>query len=233
MNRALALVFRYLGLLALLACTRQEAAAPKAQPAPAQTLPRSDPPATAPGEPLVAFLGDSITAGYALSLEQAYPARLRERLAAEGTPFRLINAGVSGDTSAGGLRRVDWLLTQKPAVVVIELGANDGLRGAQPSEIAQNLRGIVAKVRAQGAVAVLLGMRLPPSYGEPYAGQFAALYGQLAQELALAYVPFFMAGVAGVPALNMEDGLHPTEVGHQTLAANVAAPLAAVLRTLR
>ncbi|HEY6879379.1 MAG TPA: arylesterase [Polyangiales bacterium] len=181
--------------------------------------------------PTVAFLGDSITAGYNLPLEQAYPALLHEQLAAAGTPFRVINAGVSGDTSAGGLRRVDWLLTQKPAVVVIELGGNDGLRGAPTAEIERNLRAIIGKVRAAGATAMLLGMRLPPSYGDPYAAEFAALYDRVAEQLSLAYVPFFMRGVAGVLELTQEDGLHPTHEGQRKLAANVAPALTRLLTT--
>jgi acyl-CoA thioesterase-1 len=221
MKRALAVVFRYSTFVLLLACSREPAAAP-------QKSPQSVAPATGPA---VAFLGDSITAGYELRAEQAYPALLREQLGKAGEPFRAINAGVSGDTSAGGLRRVDWLLAQKPAVVVIELGANDGLRGAPTREIEQNLRAIVAKVREGGATPLLLGMRLPPSYGEPYAGEFAALYDRVAEELALAYVPFFMQGVAGMVELTQADGLHPTAEGHRKLAANVAPALAKLLAT--
>jgi acyl-CoA thioesterase-1 len=219
MKRAVALL---ISSVLVLACSRSDTPAP-------QPLPQS--PAPAPGEagPPVAFLGDSITAGYDLSAEQAYPARVREQLAREGKPFKLINAGVSGDTTAGGLRRVDWLLTQKPAVVVVELGANDGLRGAPVAEIEKNLRAIVEKVRAGGATVLLLGMRLPPSYGEPYTSEFAALYDRVAKELSLAYLPFFMQGVAGMPSLTIEDGLHPTEEGHRKLADNVAPALARVL----
>jgi acyl-CoA thioesterase I len=216
MKRALAFA---ISIALLVACAREEPVAP-------QTPPQRPAPATGPA---VAFLGDSITAGYALRAEEAYPALLRAQLAREGKTFKLINAGVSGDTTAGGLRRVDWLLTQKPKLVVIELGANDGLRGAPVAEIEQNLRAIVAKVRSAGCAVLLLGMRLPPSYGEPYASEFAALYDRVAKELALPYVPFFMAGVAGVVELTQEDGLHPTAEGHVKLAANVAPALAAEL----
>jgi acyl-CoA thioesterase I len=208
------------------ACSRQENAAP-------EPLPRQAPLANAPSGPLVAFLGDSITAGYELRADQAFPALLRDQLAAQGTPIRISNAGVSGDTTAGGLRRVDWLLTQKPALVVIELGANDGLHGNPLTEIEQNLREIVRKVRAAGALPMLLGMRLPPSYGDPYASEFAALYERLGKELSVACVPFFMNGVAGVPELNLADGLHPTADGHQKLAATLLPPLAELLRTPR
>jgi acyl-CoA thioesterase-1 len=206
------------------ACSREEPAAP-------QTLPAGPAVATVRAGPPVAFLGDSITAGYELRAEQAYPALVRDQLAREGKPFKLINGGVSGDTSAGGLRRLDWLLTQKPAVVVLELGANDGLRGTPVGEIEKNLRAIVEKARARGARVLLLGMRLPPSYGDPYASEFAALYDRVARELSLAYVPFFMQGVAGVTELTLEDGLHPTVDGHLKLAANVAPALASLLAT--
>ncbi|HEX5658755.1 MAG TPA: arylesterase [Polyangiales bacterium] len=203
----------------LVACSREEPALPSLPP---------EPVAAASG-PSVAFLGDSITAGFELRAEEAYPALVRAQLAQSGKDFRLINAGVSGDTTSGGLRRVDWLLTQKPKLVVIELGANDGMRGAPLPEIEKNLRAIVDKVRAAGAGVLLLGMRLPPSYGEPYATDFAALYDRVAQELTLPYVPFFMQGVAGIAALTQADGLHPTAEGHAKLAANVAPALARLL----
>ncbi|MFT3925539.1 MAG: arylesterase [Myxococcales bacterium] len=177
------------------------------------------------------FLGDSITAGLHLTADQAFPALLEKNLGSSGAPFRLLNAGVSGDTSAGGLRRVDWLLKQKPRLVVLELGANDGLRGIPVPTIEANLRAIVEKVRAAGAGCLLLGMRIPPNYGADYAGAFEALYPKLAQELSVPLVPYFMQGVAGVPTLNLEDGLHPTAEGHAKLAANVETALRAALST--
>ncbi len=217
MNRALAFA---ISLSLAVACSRDETAVSQASP---------QRPAPVVDGPAVAFLGDSITAGYELRADQAYPALVQARLAKDGKPFKLINAGVSGDTTAGGLRRVDWLLTQKPAVVVIELGANDGLRGAPVPETEKNLRAIIEKVRAGGATPLLLGMRLPPSFGEPYVTDFADLYERLAKELSLAYVPFFMQGVAGMVDLTQEDGLHPTAEGHVKLAANVAPALAPLL----
>ncbi len=182
--------------------------------------------------PKVVFLGDSISAGLHLPGDQAFPAIVQRRLAEQGAPFQLANAGVSGDTSAGGLRRVDWVLKQAPAVVVIELGGNDGLRGQPVAAIEQNLREIIARVRAKDARPLLLGLRLPPSYGAEYARAFDAIYPRLAQELEVAYVPFFMAGVAGVPDLNLEDGLHPTRAGHERLADNVAPALKQLLLEL-
>jgi acyl-CoA thioesterase-1 len=204
-----------------------EAPPPAAAPQAPATASPSDRPAddTSAAGPKVAFLGDSISAGLHLSADQAFPAVLQRDLAARGVRFQLLNAGVSGDTTAGGLRRVDWILKQSPAIVVIELGGNDGLRGLPVESIEQNLRAIVQKVRARGASALLLGMRLPPSYGAPYVEQFEALYPRLARELEVPFVPFFMDGVAGVAAMNLPDGLHPTADGHVRLAAALRQPV--------
>ena len=177
------------------------------------------------GLPKVAFLGDSVSAGLQLAADQAFPALLARRLRARGQPIELLNAGVSGDTTAGGLRRADWILKQRPDIVVVELGANDGLRGVALQSIERNLRGIVEKVRAAGATPLLLGMRLPPSYGAEYTERFAAIYPRIARELDVAFVPFFMEGVAGVTAMNLEDGIHPTAEGHARLADNVEPAL--------
>jgi acyl-CoA thioesterase-1 len=182
--------------------------------------------------PKVAFLGDSISAGLHLPAEQAYPAVLRERLAARGLPFQLLNAGVSGDTTAGGVRRVQWLLKQSPAIVVVELGANDSMRGQPIASIDQNLRVIIERIRGLGATPLLLGMRIPTSFGPEYAAQFEAIYPAIAKELNIAFVPFFMDGVAGVPEQNLEDGIHPTPAGHLKLAQTVEEPLAKLLTEL-
>lgn len=155
---------------------------------------------------------------------------LARRLAAAGVPFRLLNAGVSGDTSAGGVRRVAWLLKQKPSIVVVELGANDGLRGLPVRSIEESLRQILARIRAADAQALLLGVRIPTSYGPEYGAAFEAIYPKLAAEFGVPFVPFFMEGVAGVPELNLEDGLHPTSAGHQRIAANVQPQLEQLLR---
>jgi acyl-CoA thioesterase-1 len=179
--------------------------------------------------PLVVFLGDSIAAGLHLSASEAFPAVLQRELVELDLPFRLVNAGVSGDTSAGGLRRVDWILRQAPDVVVVELGGNDGLRGQSPEGVEANLREIVARCRAAGAEVLLLGVRLPPSLGPDYVAAFDALYPRLAGELDLAFVPHFLDGVGGVPELNLEDGLHPTAEGHRRIAERVAPALASLL----
>jgi acyl-CoA thioesterase-1 len=176
--------------------------------------------APAPGAPVVVFLGDSLTAGLGLDEDQAYPALLERQLKAEGKPVRVINAGVSGDTTAGGLARLGWLLNQHPDLVVVGLGANDGLRGQPIAEIETNLREIVRRSQAAGAGVLLLGMRLPPNYG-PYAGQFAALYPKLARELSVPLVPFLLDHVGGIRELNQADGIHPTAEGDEIVAKNV------------
>lgn len=218
----------FVGLLLLVAaafgCKRESAPPASSTPSAAVNAEQAE------QGPKVVFLGDSLSAGLHLSAEQAFPAVLQRRFANKGLPFRLINAGVSGDTSAGGLRRTDWLLRQRPDVLVLELGANDGLRGIPVASVEQNLRAIVEKAKAQGVKVLLLGMRLPPSYGAEYSGEFAALYARIASELQLPSVPFFMTGVAGVPALNLPDGLHPTAEGHERLADNVAGALEPLLR---
>jgi len=182
--------------------------------------------------PLVVVLGDSIAAGLHLGADDAFPAVLQRELGAAGTPFRLVNAGVSGDTSAGGLRRIDWILKQKPDVLVVELGGNDGLRGQDLAGVEANLRGIVIRAKDSGARVVLLGVHIPTSYGAEYAGDFAAIYPRIAEELGVTLVPEFFAGVGGVPDMTLEDGLHPTAAGHVRLAKNVAPMLARVLAEL-
>jgi len=186
--------------------------------------------------PVVVFLGDSLTAGLGLSAEEAWPTLLAEQLASAGTPIRAVNAGVSGDTSAGGLRRLSWLLRQRPDVVVVELGANDGMRGQPVAGVEANLRAIVEQSRTAGARVLLLGLRVPPSLGGEYATRFADLYPRLARELDVPLVPFMLEGVAGDPDLNLPDGIHPNAEGQRKVAAVVrphlerllAEPLAAI-----
>lgn len=175
--------------------------------------------------PLVAFLGNSLTAGYSLAKEQAFPARVEERMAERGLPIRALNAGVSGDTSAGGVSRLDWVLSSDPDVVVVELGANDGLRGLDLEMTESNLRDIVSRARDAGARVLLVGMRIPPNYGPQYAGDFQDLFPRLAEELGVPLVPFLLEGVGGDPELNLPDGIHPTPEGHRRVAANVVPHL--------
>jgi acyl-CoA thioesterase-1 len=189
-------------------------AVPVSNPAPAAR------PAPAPAAPLVVFLGDSLTAGLGLDENQAYPALIERQLKGEGTPVRVINAGVSGDTTAGGLSRLNWLLNQHPDVVIVGLGANDGLRALPITEVDTNLREIIHRSQAAGARVLLLGMRIPPNYG-PYADQFAALYPKIAKDLDVPLVPFLLEGVGGIRSLNQADGIHPTAKGQEIVAKTV------------
>ncbi|MEO6194901.1 MAG: arylesterase [Thermoanaerobaculia bacterium] len=173
-----------------------------------------------PATPLVVFLGDSLTAGLGLDENQAYPALLERQLREEGKAVRVVNAGVSGDTTAGGLARIGWILGQHPDLVVVALGANDGLRGLPLTEVETNLREIIRHSREAGARVLLLGMRLPPNYG-PYAEQFTALYPKLAKELNVPLVPFLLDKVGGIRSLNQGDGIHPTAKGQEIVARNV------------
>jgi acyl-CoA thioesterase-1 len=171
--------------------------------------------------PRVVFLGDSLTAGLGLGEGDAWPAKVTAALAAEGLPIRAVNAGVSGDTSAGGLSRVDWILRLEPDVVVVELGPNDGLRGLPLEATEGNLREIVRRIEAAGARVLLVGMRIPPNYGPDYAGGFRDLYPRLAAELGVPLVPFLLEGVGGEPDLNLPDGIHPNAAGHRVVAETV------------
>ncbi len=221
-------------VLALVGCeAKRDAGARVASSEPAVERPVPDPlPKGDGGEkrPLVVFLGDSLAAGLHLPVDQAFPAVTQRALEREGVPFRLVNAGVSGDTTAGGLSRVAWIMKQKPRLVVLELGSNDGMRGLPLRLVEDNLRAIIAKIRAGGADVLLLGMRLPPSFGGEYADAFAALFERVATAEQVAFVPFFHEGVAGVPELNLPDGIHPTEEGHRRIAARLAPRLAERLR---
>jgi len=201
---------------------------------PAGTAPSSRAPLEIPQDaPRVVFLGDSITAGLHLDPEQAFPALVQRLLADQGLPFRRVDAGVSGDTSAGGLLRLDWVLGaqggEPPAVLVVELGGNDGLRGQPLDEIEARLSAIVGRAQDAGARVLLLGMQLPPSLGADYVRGFAELYRRVAEERGCAWLPDFLAGVGGVPEHMLEDGLHPSAAGHAVLAARLASALRPLL----
>lgn len=224
-------------LAGLAACSEQPkpvAALPGERPAAEAEAPRATLELAEPvNAPRVVFLGDSIAAGLHLSADQAFPAALQRELASRGVPFELVNAGVSGDTTAGGLRRVDWVLAQKPAVLVVELGANDGLRGQDVAALEANLRGIVRRAKELDVRVLLLGVRLPPSLGETYVASFEAVYPRIAESEGVAFVPYFMEGVGGVREMTLEDGIHPNVAGHERIAKNVADELAKLLREPR
>jgi len=170
-------------------------------------------PALGAGEVRLAVLGDSLTAGYGLMAEDAFPTQLEVRLHALGVDIEVINAGVSGDTSAGGRARLDWLLGDTLDIVIIELGANDALRGLEPSATADNLDAIITRLQAEGLTVMLAGMLAPPNLGADYGREFDALYSHLVRKHGVAYYPFFLDGVAARPALNQADGIHPNAAG--------------------
>jgi len=180
----------------------------------------------------ILFLGDSITAGYGLGKDKAFPALVQARLDSQDLKFKVINAGVSGDTSAGGLRRVDWVLRQPIHILVLELGANDGLRGLPLAEMAKNLQAIIDKVKQKNpSVKILVaGMRLPPNLGQEYSAGFESVFSELAKNNEAAFIPFILDGVAGNPALNLPDRIHPTAEGHEILAETVWNELLPLLK---
>jgi acyl-CoA thioesterase-1 len=210
-------------LLATLLTVACGASEPPSRPAPAIAAAGAavEPAETPAGGKLVAFLGDSLTAGYGLPRDEAFPSLVSERLRAHGIAVRVVNAGVSGDTTAGGLARLDWLLRQRPDVLVVCLGANDGLRGQPLSSTEENLRQIVERAKAAGTKVLLLGIRIPPSYGPEYADRFAEIYPDLAKRLDVPLMPFLLKDVAGHRDLNLDDGIHPNTAGQKIVAENV------------
>lgn len=174
-------------------------------------------PADARERVIVAF-GDSLTAGLGVPVGEAYPALIQARLAKEGYAYRVVNAGVSGDTTAGGLRRVDWALKLKPEIVIVELGANDALRGQDLVSVRANVDAIVSRFQAAGARVLVVGMRVPPNYGPRYGAEFERIFAEVARARRAAYMPFFLDGVAGDARLNQADGIHPTAEGYRAIA---------------
>jgi acyl-CoA thioesterase-1 len=183
------------------------------------------------------FFGDSLTAGYGLSDpgSQAYPAVIQAKIDAARLPWHVVNAGLSGETSAGGLRRLDWVLNQKVDVFVLELGANDGLRGTAPSVTEANLQAIIERVRFKypRAAIVLAGMRMPANMGADYAGAFQAIYPALARKDDITLIPFLLDGVAMMPDLNQGDGIHPTASGAAIVANGVWKVIQPILESER
>lgn len=188
----------------------------------------------APAPKTIVFFGDSLTAGYGLDDPgtDSFPARIETKIHEAHLPYRVVNAGLSGETSAGGLRRVDWILRQPIDVFVLELGANDGLRGIEPTVTKANLQAIIDRVRAKSAAThiVVVGMTMPPSMGDAYVRDFAAVFPAVAEKNQTALVPFLLAGVGGHPELNQGDQIHPTAAGHAILADNVWSVLRPLLR---
>lgn len=196
---------------------------------------RPDPGSRPAGSPrTVLVVGTSLTAGLGLDPEEAYPALLQQKVDSVGLHFEIVNAGLSGETSAGALRRVDWLLRGPADVVIIETGANDGLRGLNVDSTRANLRAMIAKVKAaRPAARILLAqMEAPPNLGTKYTDAFRAMYQDVARETGVSMMPFLLEGVAGVTRLNQGDGIHPNEQGEQIVANNVWRALEPILREL-
>lgn len=200
------------------------AAPPVSAPAPATT---------AAGRPRIAVLGDSLTAGLGVPKAAAYPSLLQQCLDAEGLDFEVVNAGVSGDTSAGGLARLDWALEGDVRVLIVALGANDGLRGLPADELQRNLARTIERAQARGIAVVLAGMEAPPNYGRDYIVAFHKVYPALAAQYRVALVPFLLQGVAGIERLNQPDGIHPTAAGARIVADNVWTVLKPIAESRR
>ncbi len=227
----LSLAFAWVALVAA-GCGDVGENAPRAATRPSRISSPTSSPAASDDRPVVLFLGTSLTAGYGLPAEQAFPALLQARLDAQELGLRVVNAGVSGDTSAGGLARLDWLLRMPIVVMVIELGANDMLRGLAPSAMRHNLDEIVAQARrAHPQVRIVIaGIRALPNLGAPYRAEFEAVYPALASEIDADLIPYLLDGVAGEPTLNQADGIHPTSEGHRRISDTVWGTLEPVAR---
>lgn len=226
-RRRLVLAIPSLALL-LAAC---DPAVPDPHPERAPPEPSVPEPAAADPRPTVVFLGNSLTAGLGVDPQEAFPARVQVKIDDAGLAFRVINAGVSGETTAGGVGRIDWVLDQSPRVLVLALGANDALRGAPPETVRANLQEIIDRTRSRvpGATIVIAGMLAPPNLGPTYTREFQSVFPALATVNGLPLIPFLLEGVAADRSLNQADGIHPTAEGHEVIAATVWDVLAGVL----
>ena len=220
MNRPLGVLCLVLGMAACAADNR--ASEPQSTSTGGPPVPAAAP---APSRPRIVALGDSLTAGLGLEPHESYPALLQKRIDREGLNYEVINAGVSGDTSAGGLRRVDWALDGNVKILIVALGGNDALRGLPVEQLRQNLGEIVERARSRGIKVVLAGMEAPPNYGAGYTADFRRTYREVAKQYDLALVPFLLDGVAGLSHMNQSDGIHPTAAGAQQVADNLWAAL--------
>jgi len=189
-------------------------------------------PSPSPAEKTLVVLGDSLSAGFGVDPGEAWPARIQDMIRQAGLPWKLVNAGVSGDTSAGGLRRLDWILRRPVDALLIELGGNDGLRGLPLEATRTNLQAVIERTRAKfpDARIVLAGMRMPDNFGEAYTRQFEGLYRDLAEKQRVVLIPFLLEGVGGRPELNLPDQIHPNAEGHRLVATNVWKALLPVLQ---
>jgi acyl-CoA thioesterase-1 len=198
----------------------------------AEPRPPRPPVAVTPDKtPRIIVLGDSLTAGLGLDATDSFPSVLQTRLKEQGLDYRVVNAGVSGDTSAGGLRRLEWALGEgDPRILVVALGGNDGLRGLPPPQLEQNLAAIIERAKQRGLSVILAGMEAPPNYGPEYTAAFRKTYQDLARKYEVPLIPFLLQGVAGDPALNQRDGIHPNQRGARIVADTVWQALEPALK---
>lgn len=217
----LQIALRWLVLLPLLAAGCSDRAGRSAASSSSSPNAQSEPGAAPEAGRRIVFLGDSLTAGLGLQPSQSYPALVQARLSREGYRYHVVNAGVSGDTSAGGLRRLDWALDGDAAILVVAIGANDGLRGLAPEQLAKNLAAIVETGKQKGMAVLLVGMEAPPNNGPEYTSAFRRVYADVARRERVAFVPFLLEDVAGEAALNQADGIHPNERGAEVIAGTV------------
>lgn len=174
-----------------------------------------------PAGRIIVALGDSLTAGLGVDLEKSYPALLQEKLEGAGYAFRVVNAGVSGETSSGTLSRLDWILSQEPEIVILEIGANDGLRGIDTALVENNISKIIQRLQDNGVVTVLAGMKMVRNLGDSYTDKFDAIFPRLADKYDVIFIPFFLEDVASESALNQGDGIHPNEQGYRVITENI------------
>ncbi|MBI4265200.1 MAG: arylesterase [Acidobacteria bacterium] len=227
----------YFFVIAALVLAVASCAAPESRGAEALEVQQSAGPAgaaapAASARPRIVFLGDSLTAGLGLPREQSVPSLIQARLDGEGYQYEVVNGGNSGDTSAGGLSRLEWSLDGNVEVLVLELGANDGLRGLPPAQMRRNLDGIITRAKSRGITVVLTGMEAPPSLGPAYTAEFRQVFRDLVRDHQLPFVPFYLDGVAGIPSLNQGDGIHPNAEGSRIIEQTVWRVLEPVLERL-
>ncbi len=227
MRRSLIIVLLIAGIAAL-GCGRSGTDArrpgqPAGEPADKVTV-------TPDPRPTIVALGDSLTAGLGVDPSRNYPSLLQAKIDAAGLNYRVVNAGVSGDTSAQGLNRLEAVRELHPKLVILELGANDGLRGLPLEETRRNLGTIISRLEKDGTLVVLAGMEVPPNYGAAYTSEFRRLFPFLAKEYRAELIPFFLAGVGGIPELNQDDGIHPTAQGYAIIVENVWKAIKPLLR---
>lgn len=207
MNRTCLFVMCAVFLGLLLGCRQEEQVSVRAAPAKTALT--------------IVAVGDSLTAGLGVAEEESYPALLERQLQDGGLDVRVINAGVSGETTSGTLARIDWVLTMQPDIVILETGANDGLRGIDPGLVRANIRQIIERLKEENIIVVLAGMRMVWNLGPVYTADFNRIYAEIAEEKGLIFMPFFLEGVATSPSLNIEDGIHPNPQGYQIIVANL------------